>query len=93
MKQLREYITEKVVGILSIEKERDVACQVNTRWILAINGNANFMRTSREANVRIRGNPVEQKKEEERKSVSFRVVCPEISVAAHHVTLDAMNSV
>jgi len=56
-----------------------------------VNRNANFMRISRETSVRITGIPVEQ--EEERKSVSFRVVCPEISVVAHHITLAAMNSV
>lgn len=78
------------------ERKTEKCCSLpsgNTRagYSLAINGNANFMRTSREENVRIRGIPVEQ--EEERKSVSFRVVCPEISVAAHHVTLNAMNSI
>jgi len=56
-----------------------------------VNRNANFMRISRETTVRITGIPVEQ--EEERKSVLFRVVCPEISVVEHHVTLAAMNSV
>lgn len=81
---------EKIAGARAFERERETSrnltCQKD--YLLVVNSNANLMR---EASVRITGTPAEE--EEERKSVSFRVVCPEISVAAHHVILDAMNSV